>query len=155
MNISEYFSLEFLFVILSVIFILALPGFLIKLARRSKTGFIISIAVVCLIIVASVVLFTVSYNSKYSLEGKNYVYGRITEINNSNHTFNINSTKGTYLYGSVGNIRVKIDSNTKVYDSNFFKTIKSVEVGDFVTVVCSNEQIENGVVNAIRVIRNH
>ena len=151
---EEYLSLEFLFVILSVIFVIALPGILIKIARRSKVGFMISMAVVCLIIVSVVVVFTVSYNARYSLEGKNYVFGRITEIV-SNHSFIVSSTKGTYKSGTVGNVKVVIDKNTKVFDENFFKNIKTVNTNDFVTVVCSDEEITDGVVHAVKIIRNH
>ena len=151
---EEYLSLEFLFVILSVIFVIALPGILIKIARRSKVGFMISMAVVCLIIVSVVVVFTVSYNARYSLEGKNYIFGRITDIT-SNHSFTVNSTKGTYKSGTVGNVKVVIDKNTKVFDENFFKNIKTVNTNDFVTVVCSDEEITDGVVHAVKIIRNH
>lgn len=151
---EEYLSLEFLFVILSVIFIIALPGILIKISKRSKAGFMISVAVVCLIIISVVVVFTISYNARYSLEGKNYIYGRITDII-SNHSFTVNSTKGTYISGTIGNVKVVIDANTKVFDENFFKNIKTVNEGDFVTVVCSDEKISDGVVHAVKIIRNH
>lgn len=151
---EEYLSLEFLFVILSVIFVLALPGILIKLAKRSKVGFMISIGVVCIIIISIVVVFTISYNARYSLEGQNYIYGRITNLT-SNHSFTVNSTKGTYKSGSIGNIKVIIDKNTSVYDVNYFKNIKTVKEGEFVTVVCTDQEINDGVVHAIKVIRDH
>ena len=69
MDISEYFSLEFLLVIASVIFILLLPKILITIAKKSKTGFIISLVIVGIIITSLVVFFTYTYNYKYSLNG--------------------------------------------------------------------------------------
>ena len=154
MDISSYLSLEFFLVIASVIFLLALPKILITLARRSKVGFMISIGIVCVIIIALVVFFVSSYNHKYSLEGKNYVYGRITSIR-STDTFIINSTKGTYEKGTIGNITVKIHKDTEVYSKNYFENIDTVEVGDFVWVVCSDEEIKNNQVNATRVIKSN
>ena len=65
MDISEYFSLEFLLVIASVIFILLLPKILITIAKKSKTGFIISLVTVGIIITSLVVFFTYTYNYKY------------------------------------------------------------------------------------------
>lgn len=55
MDISEYFSFEFLLVIASVIFILLLPKILITIAKKSKTGFIISLVTVGIIITSLVV----------------------------------------------------------------------------------------------------
>ncbi len=154
MDISEYLSLEFLIVILSVIFIISLPKILITIARRSKVGFMISIGIVCIIIISLVIFFTVSYNTRYSLEGEDYIYGRITSITSSK-TFVVNSTKGTYKSGTIGSLTVKINKDTKVYSNNLFENIKDVKVNDFVLVVCSDEQIEGNQVNAIKVIRSN
>lgn len=154
MDISKYLSLEFLLVIASIIFLLALPKILITISRRSKVGFIIFIGVVCIIIISLVVFFVSTYNHRYSLEGEKYVYGRITSIRASD-TFIINSIKGTYQEGSIGNITVKINKNTEVYSKNFFENIDTVEVGNFVWVVCSDEKINNGQVNATRVIKSN
>lgn len=153
MDISEYLSLEFLIVILSVIFIISLTKILITIARRSKVGFMISIGIVCIIIIL-VIFFTVSYNTRYSLEGEDYIYGRITSITSSK-TFVVNSTKGTYKSGTIGSLTVKINKDTKVYSNNLFENIKDVKVNDFVLVVCSDEQIEGNQVNAIKVIRSN
>lgn len=154
MDISSYLSLEFLLVIASVIFLLALPKILTAFARKSKVGFMISIGVVCVVIISLVVYFVSSYNYKYSLEGKKYVYGRITSVRASD-TFIINSTKSSYKQeGAIGNVTVKINKDTEVYSKNFFENIDTVEVGDFVWVVCSDEEISNSQVNATRVVKN-
>ena len=150
MDISEYFSFEFLLVIASVIFILLLPKILITIAKKSKTGFIISLVIVGIIITSLVVFFT--YNYKYSLNGKSYVYGRVTNIR-ENNSFTINSTKGTYTAGSIGFIDVNVSKKTRIYGKNMFQNVGEIKVGDFVLVVCSDEKIEDSRVHAVRVIR--
>lgn len=152
MDISEYFSFEFLLVIASVIFILLLPKILITIAKKSKTGFIISLVTVGIIITSLVVFFTYTYNYKYSLNGKSYVYGRVTNIR-ENNSFTINSTKGTYTAGSIGFIDVNVSKKTRIYGKNMFQNVGEIKVGDFVLVVCGDEKIEDSRVHAVRVIR--
>lgn len=151
---EKYLSLEFFIVIASIILIIALPKILIKISRRSKVGFIISIVIVGVILISLIVYFTHAYNIRHSFEGMHHIYGRIIRIDSKNE-FIVNSTKGTYEAGSVGYIKIKIDKNTALYSSNIFEKIDTVKVGDLVTIVCSNEQIENSQLNALRVIKEN
>lgn len=151
---EAYLNLEFFLVLASVIFIICLPKIIIKLSRKSKVGLVVALVLSGIVIISLVVYFTATYNARYSLEGKNYIYGRIISIKDSS-TFVINSTKGTYQDGSVGYITVKIDKDTAVYSKNLLENIKTVDIDDFVTVVCKNDEMDKKTVKAVRVIKDH
>lgn len=149
---EKYFSLEFFLVVASLIFIIALPKILIKISKRSKVGFIISVAIVGIIVILLIVYFTYSYNIRNSFDGKDYIYGRIVRIE-SKDEFIVNSIKGTYQSGSVGYIKIKINKDTLLYSDNIFEKVDNVEVGDLVIVVCKEEEIINNNLTSIKVIR--
>lgn len=149
---EKYLSLEFFLVLASVILIIALPKILIKISKRSRVGFVISIVIVGIIVISVVAYFVYAYNIRNSLEGQNYIYGRIVRIESTDE-FVVNSTKGTYQSGSIGYLKIKIDKNTAVYSDNIFKKIDTVEVGDFVTVVCKEEEIVQNKLTSIKVIK--